>query len=249
MPRLDLSLLLRTNHVSGGPSWAPTNLYAGGKLGLYYNADAAAVSVGSPVDTLADSSGNGVTIGTPQADRRPTLAYDATLGANYIDFDGVDDRLDSEDSVDFSTADGFTLFALITPREASTRGRLYTWGNTRMELPRDANNILRQVVPGQNTNVPNSALPGGWLDQVSCLVVTHEWATDQMAFRVNGSALSVTRPSTPVGFGYIDDDFVLCGDSSQGNIDVYEFGIVEGVASAGDLANIEGYLMAKGGIT
>ncbi len=254
MPLLDLRKGLRlTRYVGSDQSegFTPVDLYKGGKLGFYYNSDDAAVSIGSPVDTLTDRSGNGLTISNTNSDQQPVLINNAALGANYMAFDGVDDRLQSAVSYDFRSAGGFTMYALITPRNVVNRGRLYTFGSLYLELPRSSSGLLRQIVPGRNTSVSNSVIPESWLDQVSCLVITHELAIDQLRLRINGNEIILGRTPDPRS-SYSQSSFALCsrqnGGTHNGNIDVYEFGIVEGAASAKDITDIESYLMTKGNI-
>jgi hypothetical protein len=93
-------------------------LFAGGQVGLWYDPndlftlfqDAAGTTpvtaVGQSVGLIRDKSGNGGHASQTVTSKCPVLAYDSTLGRNYLLFDGVDDYL--------QTANGFCNTAALS---------------------------------------------------------------------------------------------------------------------------------------
>ncbi|GAA6201051.1 hypothetical protein [Aquicoccus sp. SU-CL01552] len=101
-------------------SWSSASLFASGEQGALYLPgpttcfqDAAGTTPagdGDPVGYLADLSGNGNHATQSTSAARPTLAQDAG-GGWYLDFDGVDDWLDTGVSAIAGRADRFACVA------------------------------------------------------------------------------------------------------------------------------------------
>ena len=100
--------------------WSPLKLFAGGKLGAWYDPSdlstlfqdsAGTIPVtadGQPVGKILDKSGNGNHAIQPTSGKRPT--YRVASNAHWLDFDGVDDALYTA-TIDLSGTSKLTVFA------------------------------------------------------------------------------------------------------------------------------------------
>jgi hypothetical protein len=107
--------------VAMGISFAPGDMFLDGEEGVWYDPSdldtmfqdsAGTVPVtapGQPVGRILDKSGNGHHAIAPAANNRPTLRLDEK-SLYYLDFDGVDDGMETVGSVDFSATDKVTLW-------------------------------------------------------------------------------------------------------------------------------------------
>lgn len=97
-------------------------LFAGSAQGFAYDfndlsamyQDAAGTvpaAVGQPVGRVLDKSGRGNHLSQSVSASRPTLRRNATTNAYYLEFDGVDDFLVTDNTVDFSSKNEVTLFS------------------------------------------------------------------------------------------------------------------------------------------
>lgn len=108
--------------TAGAPTWIPLGLFRAGEQGIWLDPsdlstlyqDAAGTipvtAVGQPVGRILDKSGRGNHASQPAAASRPILRQNATTGAYYLEFDGVDDWL-STASMDFTATDKVSVFA------------------------------------------------------------------------------------------------------------------------------------------
>lgn len=101
---------------------ATASLFTGSEQGFAYDfndlktmfQDAAGTipaAVGQPVARVLDKSGRGNHLSQPVSASRPILRQNATTSAYYLEFDGVDDFLVSNATIDFSAKNEVTLFA------------------------------------------------------------------------------------------------------------------------------------------
>ena len=124
--------------VIGGAFWTPgatvingaklsfeivmKKLFANGEQGFFYDPndlstmyqDAAGTipvtAVGQPVGLIRDKSGRNNHAFQPNSASRPILRQNAVTGANYLEFDGSDDFLQTN-NIDFTATDKVSLFA------------------------------------------------------------------------------------------------------------------------------------------
>ena len=123
--------------VIGGAFWTPeatiiggtlnfeklvAKLFSNGEQGFFYDPndlstmfqDTAGIvpvtAVGQPVGLIRDKSGRNNHAYQTTSASRPILRKNAVTGANYLEFDGSDDSLQT-DSIDFTATDKVSLFA------------------------------------------------------------------------------------------------------------------------------------------
>lgn len=115
----------------GGSSFDPATLFAGGEAGAWYDpSDLSTVwqdsgrttagAVDSPVGAIDDKSGNGNNATQATAAARPVLRQTAG-GKYYLEFDGVDDSLQTAAAVGLSAAPLQTAASLSLSSTAASR--------------------------------------------------------------------------------------------------------------------------------
>ena len=142
--------------VLGGAFWTPgctviggntstfdqqiQKLFANGEQGFFYDPndlstmfqDAAGTipvtAVGQPVGLMLDKSGRNNHAFQTVSASRPILQRNATTGAYYLAFDGVDDFLQTN-NIDFTSTDKVSLFAGVRKLSDATRGVLVHTGS------------------------------------------------------------------------------------------------------------------------
>lgn len=115
-------------------------LFANGEQGFFYDPndlstmyqDAAGTVpvtvVGQPVGLMLDKSGRNNHAFQTVSASRPILQRNATTGAYYLAFDGVDDFLQTN-NIDFTSTDKVSLFAGVRKLSDATRGVLVHTGS------------------------------------------------------------------------------------------------------------------------
>ena len=112
--------------ILGSSSQNPTQLiksiFASNEQGFFYDPDdlstmfqdtagtVPVTGIGQPVGLMLDKSGRNNHARQTDSARKPKLQRNATTGAYYLAFDGVDDFLQT-DSIDFTATDKVSLFA------------------------------------------------------------------------------------------------------------------------------------------
>ena len=143
--------------VIGGAFWTPNatvigggqqsfsqlvkKLFANGEQGFFYDPndlttmfrDAAGTvpvtAVGQPVGRILDKSGRNNHAFQTNSASRPILRKNAITGANYLEFDGSDDFLRTN-NIDFTGTDKVSLFAGVRKLSDATRGMLLELSTT-----------------------------------------------------------------------------------------------------------------------
>lgn len=143
--------------VIGGAFWTPgatilgsssknltqliKSLFSDGEQGFFYDPndlstmyqDAAGTipvtAVGQPVGLIRDKSGRNNHAFQTVSASRPILQRNATTGAYYLAFDGVDDFLQTN-SINFTATDKVSLFAGVRKLSDATRGVLVHTGSS-----------------------------------------------------------------------------------------------------------------------
>lgn len=122
--------------VIGGAFWTPSStviggqqsfsqlikkLFANGEQGFFYDPNdlttmfqdaigtMPVTGAGQPVGLIRDKSGRGNHARQTTSASRPVLRQNATTGANYLEFDGTDDFLQTS-NIDFTATDKVSLF-------------------------------------------------------------------------------------------------------------------------------------------
>ena len=113
-------------------------LFANGEQGFYYDPndlstmfqDSAGTvpvtDVGQPVGLIRDKSGRNNHAYQTNSASRPILRQNAVTGANYLEFDGSDDFLQTSD-IDFTATDKLSLFAGVR-KLGTKRGTIVEFG-------------------------------------------------------------------------------------------------------------------------
>lgn len=115
-------------------------LFANGEQGFWYDPNdmgtmfqdavgtVPVTAVGQAVGLIRDKSGRNNHAYQTTSASRPILRKNAVTGANYLEFDGTDDSLQTSD-IDFTATDKVSLFAGIG-RVSSAVSSIYELGNT-----------------------------------------------------------------------------------------------------------------------
>ena len=115
-------------------------LFANGEQGFVYDPndlntmfqDAAGTvpvtDMGQPVGLIQDKSGNGNHAKQTDSSKRPILRKNAATGANYLEFDGFDDRLFTQ-TIDLSSISKFSFFSSLRKLRDTQSGTLFAFGN------------------------------------------------------------------------------------------------------------------------
>ena len=116
-------------------------LFANNEQGFFYDPndlstmyqDAAGTvpvtGVGQPVGLIRDKSGRNNHARQTTSASRPILRQNAVTGANYLEFDGSDDFLQTN-NIDFTSTDKVRLFAGVRKLSDSTRGLVLATGTS-----------------------------------------------------------------------------------------------------------------------
>ena len=255
-----LNKLSASIKFGGGAVFTPLSLFASSEEGAWYdpsdltslaqNSDGTgAVTVGDPVGYMADKSGNGNHATQATASRRPILRQ--TVGGEYyLEFDGVDDYLDST-TLSSSVLDGGGFIGaswlssstsnhgVFEERETTTKNRVVIYG-------RNTFNLLLNYSPLGNQN---SVSTSGLLttNQPFVSVGNSDGAT--ITGRLDGSVLGTATSSE----NFNSSTFFSLGRQSIGSLfldgHIYGAVSVSRELTASEILDIEAYLADKSGVT
>lgn len=190
-------------------------LFANGEQGFFYDPndlstmfqDAAGTvpvtGVGQPVGLIRDKSGRNNHAFQANSESRPILLQNSVTGANYLEFDGVDDFLQTN-NIDFTTTDKVSLFAGVQKLRSSTAESILElgvlpydgvgtfWFTTNALAPDDVWIAIAQSWNARTgfskvTPVANNFIVSAKLDFAG------ELAVDEVKPRLNGSTAGFTR--------------------------------------------------------
>lgn len=117
--------------VPASASWSPTQLFAAGEQGAWYDPNDFATlfqdtagttpvtAAGQAVAKMLDKSGNGNHVTQSIAANRPVLRLDSSVNKYYLEFDGSNDTMASA-SLDLSAYNSATLWATVAAEAADT---------------------------------------------------------------------------------------------------------------------------------
>jgi hypothetical protein len=103
------------------------------------SAKTTSAAVDSPIGYIGDGYGTGLDVRQTTSSRRPILRYNSLLSRYYVEFDGVDDCLESLSSTEFLYMDEFVTFSALRQttgssstdiRYFSQRGSVNDWDNS-----------------------------------------------------------------------------------------------------------------------
>jgi len=218
--------------VIGGAFWTPSativggtsktltfsqiieSLFSNGEQGFFYDPndlstmyqDSAGTipvtAAGQPVGLILDKSGRNNHAYQTVSASRPILQCNATTGAYYLAFDGVDDYLQTN-SIDFTSTDKVSLFAGLNRTGNANIGTLLETGSS-FTNPTGGFGIKCPVGVGESTlnlmastggsNVstgavvsPDKLVYSGFID------LSKTTAIEQVNFKVNGVLVNTTR--------------------------------------------------------
>lgn len=218
-----------------------------------------AASVGDPVGTVLDKSGNDYHATAPSDAARPTLQQ--TVGGEYfLDFDGTDDSMSTASTVDLSSTDKVTIFAGMRrdttsvyifyelsdfATSASQTGTFYkacNFGGREQEAYArgDAANN-RQYAEYQTATTPN----------LTVATDVHDISGDSSIIRINGT--QEDENTLEKGAGNFRNDTLYIG--AQNNSSFYFNGrlygliIMPALATAQQLSDAESWMADKSGVT
>jgi hypothetical protein len=248
--------------VMGSRGFSPSTLFASGEEGAWYDPSdlstlfeedgTTLASVNGPVGKILDKSGNGNHLIQTTETKCPTLKLAG--GLYYLEFDGVDDGLQSA-AIDFTGTDSMSVFAGARKEadEVAVIGELsVNVGNNNgtFRLASLAGNIWRYSSKG--TSVVNANSNEYSPPVTSVLTGLSDISDDVTTLRVDG--VQKSSPTSNQGTGNYGNHSLNVGARSnatslqlEGNI----YGlIVRGVMSnAAEIAATETYIAAKTGVS
>ena len=160
-------------------------------------------AVGQPVGLIRDKSGRNNHAFQTNSESRPILRQNSVTGANYLEFDGVDDFLQTN-NIDFTATDKMSLFAVVqklrsSPVEAILElgvlpynGVGTFWISSNALAPNDVWIAIAQSWDARTgfskiAPVANNFIVSAKLDFAGSV------ATDEVKPRLNGSTEGLTR--------------------------------------------------------
>lgn len=244
---LDVQLEQASPAMLGLP-FDPAALFAEGEAGAYYDPSdlstmsqnfdgTGAAALGLPVGRIADKSGNGHHATQPAAVARPILRQDSG-GLYYLEFDGVDDKLDAG-------------FAISQPWEriSAVRQVNHVVGARLFGSPSGAGQgELLQATPSPNLQISSGALLGGIVGAAigSNAIVTerHNGASSRAAV---GNGDYVTGDA---GLN-VPDGIVLAGRAAAAgwsHIHLYGILMIGRLLTDAEIARLRLFMAAKAGV-
>lgn len=204
-------------------------LFSNGEQGFFYDPndlstmyqDAAGVvpvtGVGQPVGLILDKSGRNNHAFQTTSASRPILRKNAETGANYLEFDGSDDFLQTN-NIDFTATDKVSLFAGLNRTGNADVGTLLETGSS-FTNPTGGFGIHCPVGVGTSTldltaSAGGSKVSTGAVVSPDTLVysgfidLSKTTAIEQINFKVNGVLVNTTRSN-------------LAGNGNLANVPVY----------------------------
>ena len=174
-------------------------------------------AAGHPVGLILDKSGRNNHAFQTTSASRPILRKNAVTGANYLEFDGIDDFLQTN-NIDFTATDKVSLFAGLNRTGNATVGTLLETGSS-FSNPTGGFGIKCPVGIGTSTlnllaSAGGSSVSTGEVVSPATLVysgfidLSKTTAIEQINFKVNGILVNTTRSG-------------LAGNGNLANVPVY----------------------------
>ncbi|USI86795.1 hypothetical protein LZ086_18010 [Acinetobacter johnsonii] len=188
-------------------------LFSNGEQGFFYDPndlstmyqDAAGTipvtAVGQPVGLMKDKSGRNNHAFQTTSASRPILRKNATTGAYYLAFDGVDDCLQTN-NIDFTATDKVSLFAGVNVLNTNSEVRaLLDFGERNIEL-RSKDGIRVSSLAHASAAINANQQAAVLLDSPSYVVVAKHSVPDKSAYiKVGTTTNSITGDKGTGGFG------------------------------------------------
>ena len=250
-------------------------LFANNEQGFFYDPndlstmfqDAAGTvpvtAVGQPVGLIRDKSGRNNHARQTNSARRPILRQNVITGAYYLEFDGTDDFLKTN-NIDFTGTDKVSLFAGVRKLSDISAGTIVESGTNYTNPsggfglfapPSNGNNGYGAAVSGtlgfvgvsfSNYPSPDSAILSTKMD------LSKGISSDQLKVRVNAVNKQYQNSNTAQG-GNFANTFVCigtrAGTSLQFNGHIYSLIGVGRLSTDGEIAAIEKELAKRVGVT
>jgi len=248
--------------VMGSRGFSPSALFANGEEGGWYDPSdlstlfeedgTTPASVNGPVGKILDKSGNGNHLIQTTETKCPTLKL--ASGLYYLEFDGVDDGLQSA-AIDFTGTDNMSVFAGARKEadEVAVIGELSANvgnNNGTFRLASIGGNIWRYSSKG--TSVVNANSNEYTPPVTSVLTGLSDISDDVNTLRVDG--VQKSSPTSNQGTGNYGNYALNVGARNNGDsleLDGRIYGlIIRGVMSnADEIASAEKYIGAKTGVS
>lgn len=221
-------------------------------------------TVGQPVGLIRDKSGRNNHAFQTIPENRPTLRQNSVTGANYLEFDGVDDFLQTN-NIDFTMTDKMSLFAVVQKLRSSTAESILElgvlpydgvgtfWFTTNALAPDDVWIAIAQSWNARTgfskvTPVANNFIVSAKLDFAG------ELAVDEVKPRLNGSTAGFTRGlGTHAGTGNFGIHPLHIGSRAGASLPfnghIYSIISVGKLVSDDETVDIEKELAKRAGVT
>ena len=254
--------LFKVARTVGSRGFSPAALFASGEEGAWYDPSdlstlfeedgTTPASVNGPVGKILDKSGNGNHLIQTTETKCPTLKL--ASGLYYLEFDGVDDGLQSA-AIDFTGTDSMSVFAGARKEadEVAVIGELSANvgnNNGTFRLASIGGNIWRYSSKG--TSVVNANSNEYTPPVTSVLTGLSDISDDVNTLRVDG--VQKSSPTSNQGTGNYGNYALNVGARNNGDsleLDGRIYGlIIRGVISnADEIASTEKYIGAKTGVS
>jgi hypothetical protein len=232
------------------PDWDPTrptteggilvySWYDFGDPGQLYQ-DAAKItpvsSDGDPIGAVLDQGRNGQDLTQSTASKKPTYKTGIQDGLSAGRGDGSDDILEGH-QVSMTFSGELTLCLVLV---INTLGRAFVGHDWNYRIYADSNGAVHWKMGADVTLTANGVVSTAW----GLLVITRD-DSDNLACRYNGSDVTSGTPSN--SSNAIMEDLFRAGNSLDG--DIGEVLVFDAALSAADLAEVEGYLAERWGLS
>lgn len=255
-----------------GGRWTPRALFAGGKVGVWYDAsdlstlftDTAGTTPvtadGDAVALILDKSGNGkhLTQATPSSRAK----YRTSGGLRWLEFDGTDDSYASNAAIDFSGSDEILVAA--GAYKATDTGTLVL---AELSASRSANNgSFSLFVPNSAAGVKYQYIPHGSADpgtppttssasyaapNTVALRCEADISLDLATLSLNGSL--ITTGSGDIGTGNFGNYTLYVGrrnnTSFPYNGRIHQLIVRSGLPTGSEAAQLDRFIAAKSGVS
>ena len=248
--------------VTRGRGFSPASLFSNGEEGVWYdpsklssmkqlsNGTVDAV-IGQPVGYIEDQSGNGNHAIQATLTKRPILRE--VGGLNYLDFDGVDDAMQTA-SIDFTATDSMSTFAGARKTDNARNQTVFELSgaigsnNGAFRIFCNSSNLWASQFKGTSANSIFSSNVG--VDDLSVLTSVADISSPSNLFRRN--AFQVGANTNNLGTGNFGDHQLNIGARNNGSaagIDgaIFSVVIVGRVCTDSEIDAVENYISEKSG--
>lgn len=254
-----LGINLGSQRQSGGASFNPATLFAGGEQGFFgdITPTTTGVTAGNTVTTLTDSSGRGNNATQATSGLRPTLQTEG--GRFYLDWAGAQAMATA--AIDLSIRDEVTIIAGVRKGSDASLGLLC---ETSVNSPINSGSFYfaapeltgaggNYTFFAQGASAGPSAMASGTFlaPDLAVMTMTADISADSRILRRNG--VHVGTSATDLGTGNFGNFPLFLGARNQASLffngRIYGLIVINRILTTPEIAQAEAWMAAKSGVT